>query len=316
MSVVAMKILNSTLDMVPSIEKFKKGLNENYNHFNRIDLICKSENIRYITFQDPQYPRTLLEDETNPSLLFYKGDVSLLSKKSVSIVGSRTMDDYCSYLLHNIIPRLNKVVVSGLASGVDIEGQMIALNRGLRCISVLPCGLLKSVIYPKSNQKNLEFLLEEGNLAISQFLPDFVPKPYTFLIRNKLMVNISDQIIVIKASEKSGSYRIGKYALEKRKSIYTSINRIDNASYFGSHQLIKEGAIPIFSFDDFGLIKNLHTNLSSFQEEIFEAIKKGRSTFDDLADKFDYMDLIENLEILESDHKLICQNGVYIITTI
>lgn len=312
MTNTVIQIINSTKDLIPSISKYKSGLENKFNHLDKINQELLSENINYVTFEDPLYPQILLEDETNPALLFYKGDINLLNYRSLAIVGSRVMDDYAISLLHEVISRTKTPIISGLALGVDITAHNIAVDKGLKCIAVLPSGLLSKVIYPKKNQRYVNSILDGGGILVSQYLPSFEPKPYSFLIRNKIIVNLSNSVWVVKASLNSGSISTGKYAIEKNKKVITSIHRLDSEDYKGCIQLINLGALALTDVDVFGEKEN-SVAFEGNESLIIKLIGEGVNTLDSLSEHIEYYELIELLELLDDKRAISQVDGLYII---
>ena len=100
-------------------------------------------------------PKLLKEISSCPSVLYYEGDISLLQKKSITIVGTRSITEYgiwvIEYLLNDFLKKLDIVVVSGLARGVDAHVHRVCLERGIDTIAIVP-GSITSYI-PKQNME-------------------------------------------------------------------------------------------------------------------------------------------------------------------
>ncbi len=105
-------------------------------------------------------------------------------------------------------------IVSGVASGIDSIAHKVAVEEGGRTIGVLGCGI--DVIYPKINKK-LYKEIERTGLLLSEFFPGTEPRSYNFPRRNRIISGLSEKVIVIEASVKSGSLITVGYALEQGK---------------------------------------------------------------------------------------------------
>ncbi|MCH5323328.1 MAG: DNA-protecting protein DprA [Helicobacter sp.] len=202
--------------------------------------------------------------------LYYCGRKELLDLPKVSIVGTRNPNPYAQSFTREIAAKIAKegvIIVSGGALGIDIIAHKAALPNTLM---VSPSSL--DIIYPKSNQAIIERIYEEA-LIISQFEPVYKPKAYSFLERNKIVINLGDFVIIPQADLKSGSFQSAKYALKIGKKIYVPPHRIGESQ--GTGWLIQQGlAEVIWDIDDF--IQNLYPKKAickTQKDEILEYCK-------------------------------------------
>ncbi len=309
MNPILISILNSTNEMTPSIEKFEQGLPLKYDHAVDIISYCEENRIKIVTFLDENYPKKLLNDKTNPSLIFYKGRLDLIDTKCLGVVGSRAIDEYVVYQVKSAINRSDNTIVSGLAYGTDILAHSEALKHDKDCIGVLPCGLNPEVFYPKTNYK-YSYQIEEKGLVISMFLPNCKPKPYFFVLRNKFLVAISDTIWIVKASVGSGTMTTANYTLESKKLLIVSPASLRETEYLGNLECIAKGGEILTSLDYFGEEK-MQFIPSIKQSRILEDIKQGYNTIDLLMDNHEYIILLEELEQLVEAGVVTFHAGVY-----
>ena len=195
---------------------------------------------KFITIFDNSYPKKLKALKKPPIILFYKGDIDLLNRESIGIVGSRKISHYGATYTKIIVSKLKQdfVIVSGLAAGIDACAHREAISGG-KSIAVLGSGI--NYIYPKSNT-NLYNLMKNDNLIISEY-PDMVkPKPYFFPFRNRIIAALSKSIVVTQASMRSGTMLTVNEGLELNKSIYVLPYRIDDLDGTGCNYLIQQGA--------------------------------------------------------------------------
>lgn len=139
-----------------------------------------------ITIFDSIYPEGLREMYNAPTILFTRGNLSLLKKEITTIVGARQPTNYSRFVLKQLIPQLIEqdfVIASGLARGVDgIAHQETLKNHG-KTIAVVGNGL--NHFYPQENKELQEEIVAKG-LLISEYLPDTPPRPYRFPERNRI----------------------------------------------------------------------------------------------------------------------------------
>ncbi|WP_294966615.1 DNA-processing protein DprA [Sulfurimonas sp.] len=183
-----------------------------------------------------------------PKELFFSGRLELLKKRKISIVGSRKPSSYSRSLTHQLSSLLSKhniCVVSGGAMGIDAIAHKGAGESNT--ISVLPCGI--NIKYPSIN-KNLLSSIEKDGLLLSQFKDDFRATPWSFVVRNELVVALGDVLVVAEADLKSGSMRSIEFALKMNKEIYVFAHRIRESEV--TNELLKSGkAKAIYDIEEF-----------------------------------------------------------------
>lgn len=183
-----------------------------------------------------------------PENLYYKGNLDLLTRRKVSIIGSRKPNQYAqqiTYRLASELSRLGICIVSGGAMGVDAIAHRGAGSDST--IAVLPCGI--DLRYPMVNKSLLENI-ENTGLIMSQFDPGFQATNWSFVVRNEVVVALSDVLIVTQADIDSGSMRSVEFAFEMGKKIYVIPHRIGESE--GTNALLAEGkAEAIYDIDAF-----------------------------------------------------------------
>ncbi|WP_457598684.1 DNA-processing protein DprA [Hydrogenimonas sp.] len=173
-----------------------------------------------------------------PRELHYAGNPRLLRRPKISIVGSRRPGRYASMMTHRIagaLARRGVTIVSGAAMGIDA-----AAHRGAgaeRTIAVLPCGI--DLRYPALNAKLIDDIAQKG-LLLSQFAPDFRAAPWSFVVRNELVVALGDALVVAEADLQSGSMRSVEFARRMGKRIYVLPHRLGESE--GTNALLAEGS--------------------------------------------------------------------------
>lgn len=182
--------------------------------------------IRCITPGSTLYPNRLNDLGTRrPNWLFVRGNVSLLSARSVAVVGTRNPSDAGEFLTKyavSVCREFGFPVVSGLARGVDSTAHEWSLMLRLPTISVLGSGLL--VPYPARNAGLADRIVSEGGLLVSEYLPRQQPSAETFVWRNRLQACIGDCVVATEWKRNSGTAHTVRFANELgRTSISTSL---------------------------------------------------------------------------------------------
>lgn len=183
-----------------------------------------------------------------PQTLEAEGNTALLHRRMVSIIGSRNPNPYTRVLTHQLALALGKagvVVVSGGAMGVDAIAHAGA--GASQTIAVLPCGI--DLDYPAINRNVLHQIRKEG-LCLSQFERGFKATPWSFVVRNEIVVALGEVLIVTQADLNSGSMRSVAYAQQMGKRIYVLPHRLRESE--GTNMLLAQGkAEAIFDIEAF-----------------------------------------------------------------
>lgn len=231
---VASKCKNPILFM----EKYKsldsKSLRKVFNQYPSISIL------------DDEYPIELKNCYNPPVLLFYRGNVDLLKRPKMAVVGARTASQTGTKSVQKIVSELGNqfVIVSGLARGIDTSAHISALKNGGATIAVIGCGL--DVHYPKEN-KLLQEYLGKNHLILSEYVVGEAPLKFHFPERNRIIAGLSQGVIVAEAKMRSGSLITCERALEEGRDVFAIPGNILDGKSDGCHHLIKEGAKCITS---------------------------------------------------------------------
>lgn len=183
-----------------------------------------------------------------PKQIFYEGNLELLKSTKISIIGSRKTSKYAREFTHKLSSSLSKrgvCIVSGGAIGVDSVAHLGAGSSNT--IAVLPCGI--DVKYPAIN-KNLLTDIQNRGLLLSQFEVGFRATPWSFVLRNEVVVALGDVLVVAEAELGSGSMRSIELALSQGKQIYVFPHRLGESG--ATNELLKSGkAKAIYDIDEF-----------------------------------------------------------------
>lgn len=206
--------------------------------------------IQFVAWDAPGYPSPLLNLTDAPPGLWYRGTLTSLTEKVVAIVGSRSGSrvalETAGQLAHDLAAR-GITVVSGLARGVDSAAHRGALAADGSTVAVLGSGLDR--LYP-AEHASLATAIEQRGAVLSEFPPEAPPLPFHFPLRNRIISGLSRAVIVIEASERSGSLITVSCALEQGREVMAVPGSILGGRNRGAHALIRDGAKIVESADD------------------------------------------------------------------
>jgi len=194
------------------------------------------------------YPKLLKQICDAPPVIIVKGDSSLLSKKSISIVGARNASIQGKSIAKKISNDLGEagyIVVSGLARGIDTVAHQAAINHGT--IGVIAGGI--DSIYPKENRSLYEQMYEK-HLIITEYPIRKPPIAQYFPQRNRIIAGLSIGTMVIEAAIKSGTLITTRLALEYNREVFAIPGSPLDSRYHGTNALIKNGAYLVESAED------------------------------------------------------------------
>jgi DNA processing protein len=193
---------------------------------------------------DPGFPASLHHVDEPPPLLFAQGNLELLERPAVAIVGSRDHSAYGGVVARSIAgqaARAGIVVVSGMARGLDAVAHAAALDAGGTTIGVLGNGL--GVIYPTANRRLYERVATHG-LLLTEFPPGERPNAGSFPRRNRLISGLARVTVVVEAAVGSGALITARSALDQGREVVAVPGPITSAVSVGCNRLIRDGATP------------------------------------------------------------------------
>ncbi|NLY03365.1 MAG: DNA-processing protein DprA [Campylobacter sp.] len=215
-----------------------------------------------------------------PKKLYYRGNLEYLKRRKVSIVGSRKMSIYTKQLilnLSNALARNRICVVSGGAIGCDSAAHKGAFPN---TIAVFANGL--DEIYPKVNSQLIKEIYK-NSLALSEYPQGVKAYKHQFLERNRIVVSLSEALVVAQADLRSGSLASAKVAQEIGIPVYVLPHRMDESR--GTNELLaNKKAILIDDIDKF-VSKFIDLEIKSENDDMLNFIKSN-SNFNEIYNKF------------------------------
>ena len=204
---------------------------------------------RFISKDHPDYPDKLKIIDLAPYGLWVIGKLPAKEKRCAAIIGSRVSTEYGRSMAEMIGAKLagwNIGVVSGMAMGIDAEGQWGALKNGGYSLGVLGCGV--DICYPACNIELYEYLANYGGI-ISEFAPGSPGLAQNFRQRNRLISGLSECVIVTEARKKSGTQLTVSWALDQGKEVFALPGRFTDKYSEGCNQMISDGACILNDMD-------------------------------------------------------------------
>lgn len=273
--------------------------------------------INKIHINDLKYPDALKEIHDPPSVLYYIGNLDVLQRISVGIVGTRLATPYGKSQAFYFAKELSIrgiAVVSGLAYGIDAAAHEGAVEGSGGTIAVLAGGL--SRISPSENIFLAKKIVDKGGLLISENQDGSEIQKFEFLKRNRLISGLSKAVLIVEAAARSGSLNTAAHALGQNRDVYVIPGRITDVQSMGTNKLLQEGATPALSYVDIlnGLgieEKKAILNVNEHVSEIFQSLRESPKSSSELCEVFDFKKVYIALQELESQGFIMERNGIY-----
>ena len=199
---------------------------------------------------DPAYPVRLTEIPDPPPVLWVRGRLEEGDRLAVGLVGSRQASPAGLASARNLGrdgAARGVTIVSGLAKGIDAEAHWGALEAGGRTLAVLGCGL--DWVYPRENGPLYERIPQAGAI-ISEFPPDYPPRPVNFPRRNRVLAGLSLAVVVVEAGQRSGALITARLGLELNREVMALPGPAGAGHALGGNRLIKSGAALVENMDE------------------------------------------------------------------
>ena len=200
-----------------------------------------------------KFPKALLEIPQPPENLWIIGELPKEELIYLCVVGSRKFTSYGKEACEKIIAGLKGypiVVVSGFAMGIDTIAHKKAMQMGLKTMVFPGSGLSAEAMYPKTNVRLINEIVENGGCLISEFEPNFKATQWSFPMRNRLMAGISKAVLIIEGEERSGTLITARLTIEYNRDLLAVPGSIFSSNSKGTNKLIRAGATPITCAED------------------------------------------------------------------
>lgn len=207
----------------------------------KIDYFCRQEGVSLLTLADAAYPACLRQTSDAPLVLYVKGTLPL-APYALAIVGSRRCTGYgvkAAGYFATAMAREGIPVISGGARGIDTAAHEACLQAGGVTVAVLGCGL--DVCYPAENARLFARIARRGAL-VTEYPPGVPPLSANFPARNRIIVGLSQAVLVAEAGHRSGAVITANIAADEGRDVYCVPGNIFDLTSIGCHELIRTGA--------------------------------------------------------------------------
>lgn len=212
---------------------------------------CRKNYVKISCYGDETYPFRLREIDCPPMVFYYLGDISILQRRCVAIVGTRNASEQSRNTTFRLAGELAKqgiVVISGCAGGIDTSAHRGALEAGVT-VSILGTALNEN--YPAFNAGLKRTIINRGGMVISEYPIGTPTNRGMFPIRNRLISGLSDAVIVAEAPKHSGSLITAHNAMDQGREVFCIPPAdIFNARYDGVKDLLRECAGLVMGVED------------------------------------------------------------------
>ncbi|RKN86995.1 DNA-protecting protein DprA [Paenibacillus ginsengarvi] len=206
--------------------------------------------VSFVTEADPDYPPLLREIAQPPWVLYYRGDLSVLTRPCIAMVGTRSPTAYGRKIAFELARDLSYggiCVASGLARGIDSSAHRGALEGEGGTAAVLGCG--PDRVYPIENASLYADITQKG-VIVSEYPLGTEPKPGLFPQRNRIISGLSLGTVVVEAASRSGSLITADQALEQSRDVFAVPGPITSSQSSGTLDLIRQGAKLVTCAED------------------------------------------------------------------
>ncbi|MGM9569287.1 MAG: DNA-processing protein DprA, partial [Phascolarctobacterium sp.] len=208
----------------------------------RLQRFCDQQGVRLVSYKDADYPQSLLRIADPPLVLYVKG-ILPAAGYALAVVGSRECTEYgkkAAKVFTKDLAMRDIPIISGGARGIDTEAHEACLSVGGKTVAVLGCGL--DIAYPEENAGLFERIVRSGGAVISEYAPGTRPLAKNFPARNRIIVGLSQGVLVAEAKLKSGAIITANIAADEGRDVYCVPGNIFDNTSKGCHELIRTGA--------------------------------------------------------------------------
>lgn len=207
----------------------------------RLDYFCRHNGVQILAYTDATYPQSLQNLSDKPLVLYIKGKLPE-APYALAIVGSRRCTEYgvrAASCFAQAMTCEGIPIISGGAKGIDTAAHEACLQAGGVTVAVLGCGL--DIAYPPENARLFARIAERGAL-VSEYPPGVPPIAANFPARNRIIVGLSQAVLVAEAGKRSGAVITANIAADEGREVYCVPGNIFDGSSIGCHELIRTGA--------------------------------------------------------------------------
>ncbi|MEO6078011.1 MAG: DNA-processing protein DprA, partial [Candidatus Andersenbacteria bacterium] len=256
-----------------------------------------TDDIKILSFADPEYPALLREIHKPPEQLYIRGNVEILSSPLLlGVVGSRKATMYGQQVCAQVLPpcvRAGLTLVSGMAYGIDSFAHRICIDQNKPTIAVLGSGVDDASLYPRGNKNLAQEILKTGGAIISEYEPGTTAYLGNFPARNRIIAGLCNATLIVQAAKRSGSLITARLAMEENRDVLAVPGPITDPACEGTNMLIRDGAgmvldavdiLTVYELEESTAETMTHEPLREDLEIIFSKLSADPLQIDDIAE--------------------------------
>jgi DNA processing protein len=283
-----------------------------------------------IDIASQEYPERLKEAKNPPKLLYYRGEWNIdLFDQTISVVGSRKMTRYGAGMTETLVTDLARhgiSIISGFMYGIDAKAHETAVNASKPTIAVMPCGIEN--IHPEYQSELYHKIIQTGGLIISEYEGNRPPALWTYPQRNRIIVALSPNLLVVEAGSKSGAMISARIAKQYNRTIFAVPGSLYSNVSIGPALLIKAGANIVLESNDilehYSISMKKHSispssaslDINPVQKKIMKNLQREPLGSDDLSRllKKPVSKIGAQLTLMHMNNLIELDNGLYFLT--
>ncbi len=221
------KLFSTRIFNEKMIEEWNKLKSASEDNFHKVVQECQEKNILIMPLIDPRYPKKLKQKPSPPMTLYLWGDVELLDRQIIAIVGTREPSEKAVKFAYDSAKGLSKknfVIASGGARGIDTAAHRGCLDASGKTICILANGFFQP--YPPENAPLFDEIRQKGGLLVSENTPNFPGNRFAFINRNRITSGISEAVLLCASLTNGGAMVQTKIAYEQRVPIFVPSTKL------------------------------------------------------------------------------------------
>ena len=237
-------------------------------------------NKQIILLEGEKYPNKLKNIKNPPKKLNCIGNIELLNKPGIAIVGSRNCSKYGIQMACKFAKELSEYglnIISGMAKGIDSYAHSETIKYGGNTIAVLPSGI--NNIYPKENINLYKDILKSGGLILSEYDDSSEAISGNFLERNRIVSGLAIAVLIIEGAHRSGTSVTARITRNEKKKVFCIPSPLDSKNGYVPNSLIRDGAILVRCVED---IISEYPNLNLKRRKNIKKVEKINSNYADV----------------------------------
>jgi len=245
--------------------------------------------MKSVPYTDKQYPVRLKQIQKPPKQIYIQGNVALLQKDGIAVVGSRVNTPWGEQITKEFVKvfvQNGLVVISGMAKGIDSIAHKTCIEQGGKTIAVLGCGFEQ--IQTKQEVSLYTDIVENGGAILSEYEPTEPALSYHFPARNRIISGISIAVFVVEAAYRSGTSITARLAMQQGKKVYCLPQEREARKGVGTNHLLQIGAKLITKpeeiVQDLGALQHtvpyerMEIPIPEEEKQLYEQLSKGICT--------------------------------------